>query len=108
MLAPLALTATWVAGEDSIEAPRAHDFLDFTGDGKPDDLSALVPDPAMTRGAGGAGAIVATASERARRPHGRSGGPAPPGSHREFTAVTGHWSIVSDSIDGIVNGVRHY
>lgn len=66
VLDPLRLKATFVAGEDSITAPRAHAFVDFTGDGKPDDLSALVPDPATTRGAGGAGAIVATAHDVAR------------------------------------------
>jgi D-alanyl-D-alanine carboxypeptidase len=61
VLEPLALRGTFVAGEDSIAAPRAHSHVDINGDGKADDLSALVPDPAMTRGAGGAGAIVATA-----------------------------------------------
>lgn len=66
VLEPLALSETYVAGEDSIAAARAHAYLDFTGDGKPDDLSALVPDPAMTRGAGGAGAIVASAGDVAR------------------------------------------
>ena len=69
VLAPLGLTATFVAGEDSIGAPRAHSFLDIDGDGGADDLSALVPDPAMTRGAGGAGAIVATAGDVARFAH---------------------------------------
>jgi D-alanyl-D-alanine carboxypeptidase len=66
ILNPLQLRTTFVAGEDSILAPRAHAYLDFTGDGKPDDLSALVPDPATTRGSGGAGAIVATAQDVAR------------------------------------------
>jgi D-alanyl-D-alanine carboxypeptidase len=66
VLEPLQLQATFVAGEDSIAAPRAHAFLDINGDGRPDDLSALVPDPAMTRGAGGAGAVVATAADLAR------------------------------------------
>lgn len=61
VLEPLALRATFVAGEDSIAAARAHSHVDINGDGKAEDLSALVPDPAMTRGAGGAGAIVATA-----------------------------------------------
>jgi len=61
VLEPLALRGTFVAGEDSIVAARAHSHVDINGDGKADDLSALVPDPAMTRGAGGAGAIVATA-----------------------------------------------
>ncbi len=59
----LLLTRTFVAGEDTVPQPRAHAFLDFTGDGKPDDLSAFVPDPALTRGAGGAGAVVATAAD---------------------------------------------
>lgn len=63
VLDPLRLTRTFVAGEDIVPQPRAHAFLDFTGDGKPDDLSALVPDPAVTRGAGGAGAVVATAAD---------------------------------------------
>ena len=66
VLKPLELRATFVTGEDSVLAPRAHAYLDFTGDGKPDDLSALVPDPATTRGSGGAGAIVATAQDVAR------------------------------------------
>jgi CubicO group peptidase (beta-lactamase class C family) len=66
VLEPLQLQATFVAGEDSIAAPRAHAFLDINGDGRVDDLSALVPDPAMTRGAGGAGAVVATAADLAR------------------------------------------
>jgi D-alanyl-D-alanine carboxypeptidase len=66
VLEPLRLQATFVAGEDSITAPRAHAFLDINGDGRVDDLSALVPDPAMTRGAGGAGAGVATAADVAR------------------------------------------
>ena len=61
VLEPLALRGTFVAGEDSMSAIRAHSYVDINGDGKADDLSALVPDPAMTRGAGGAGAIVATA-----------------------------------------------
>jgi D-alanyl-D-alanine carboxypeptidase len=63
VLDSLRLTSTFVAGEDTVPQPRAHAFLDFTGDGKPDDLSALVPDPAVTRGAGGAGAVVATATD---------------------------------------------
>ena len=63
LLDSLRLSHTFIAGEDTIGAPRAHAYLDFTGDGKPDDLSALVPDPAATRGAGGAGAIVASASD---------------------------------------------
>ena len=63
VLDSLRLTRTFVAGEDSVPQPRAHAFVDFTGDGKPDDLSALVPDPAVTRGAGGAGAVVATAAD---------------------------------------------
>lgn len=66
VLDPLSLRETFVAGEDSISAARAHAFVDFTGDGKADDLSAVVPDPATTRGAGGAGAIVATAQDVAR------------------------------------------
>jgi D-alanyl-D-alanine carboxypeptidase len=66
VLDPLSLRETFVAGEDSITAERAHAFVDFSGDGKADDLSALVPDPATTRGAGGAGAIVATAQDVAR------------------------------------------
>jgi D-alanyl-D-alanine carboxypeptidase len=63
VLDPLRLTRTFVAGEDTVPQPRAHAFLDFTGDGMPDDLSALVPDPAVTRGAGGAGAVVTTATD---------------------------------------------
>lgn len=63
VLDSLGLTSTFVAGEDTVPHPRAHAFVDFTGDGKPDDLSALVPDPAVTRGAGGAGAVVATAAD---------------------------------------------
>jgi D-alanyl-D-alanine carboxypeptidase len=66
LLDSLRLTSTFVAGEDSLPASRAHAHLDFTGDGVPDDLSALVPDPAFTRGAGGAGAIVATAADLVR------------------------------------------
>lgn len=63
LLDSLHLSSTFVAGEDTIHATRAHAYLDFTGDGKPDDLSAFVPDPATTRGAGGAGAIVSTAAD---------------------------------------------
>lgn len=63
VLDSLRLTRTFVAGEDTVPPPRAHAYLDFTGDGKPDDLSAFVPDPAVTRGAGGAGAVVATAAD---------------------------------------------
>ena len=66
LLDSLGLTSTYVAGDETIPAPRAHAFLDFTGDGTPDDLSALVPDPAFTRGAGAAGAIVASAADVAR------------------------------------------
>jgi D-alanyl-D-alanine carboxypeptidase len=66
LLDSLGLTSTYVAGDDVIPPMRAHAYLDFTGDGLPDDLSALVPDPAFTRGAGGAGAIVATAADLAR------------------------------------------
>lgn len=62
----LGLTDSFVAGEESVTGARAHAYLDFTGDGTPDDLSAFVPDPATTRGAGGAGAIVATAADLAR------------------------------------------
>jgi D-alanyl-D-alanine carboxypeptidase len=65
VLDPLDLRGTFVAGEDSMAAVRAHSHVDINGDGKADDLSALVSDPAMTRGAGGAGAIVATASDAA-------------------------------------------
>jgi D-alanyl-D-alanine carboxypeptidase len=65
VLDPLGLRGTFVAGQDSIAAMRAHSHIDINGDGKADDLSGLVPDPAMTRGAGGAGAIVATASDAA-------------------------------------------
>jgi D-alanyl-D-alanine carboxypeptidase len=63
VLDPLDLRGTFVAGQDSMAAMRAHSHIDINGDGKADDLSALVPDPAMTRGSGGAGAIVATASD---------------------------------------------
>lgn len=66
LLDSLGLSSTFVSGEDSIVGQRAHAFLDFTGDGKADDLSAFVPDPATTRGAGGAGAIVASAADLAR------------------------------------------
>jgi D-alanyl-D-alanine carboxypeptidase len=66
LLDSLGLTSTFVAGADTLPPTRAHAFLDFTGDGVPDDLSALVPDPAFTRGAGAAGAIVATALDVAR------------------------------------------
>ena len=66
LLDALGLTSTFVAGEEAIAPQRAHAFLDFTGDGTPDDLTALVPDPAFTRGAGAAGAIVASAADVAR------------------------------------------
>jgi D-alanyl-D-alanine carboxypeptidase len=66
LLDSLGLTNTFLSGEDSLAGGRAHAFLDFTDDGKADDLSAFVPDPATTRGAGGAGAIVATAADLAR------------------------------------------
>ncbi|HSJ65886.1 MAG TPA: serine hydrolase domain-containing protein [Gemmatimonadaceae bacterium] len=66
VLDSLGLTSTFVAGADTLPPTRAHAFLDFTGDGVPDDLSALVSDPAFTRGAGAAGAIVATALDVAR------------------------------------------
>ena len=66
LLDSLGMTSTFVSGEDSIFGQRAHAFLDFTGDGKADDLSAFVPDPATTRGAGGAGAIVASAADLVR------------------------------------------
>ena len=63
VLARLGLHNTFVAGEDSITSPRAHAYVDFTNDGKPDDLSSVVPDNAMTRGSGGAGAVLASASD---------------------------------------------
>lgn len=58
---PLTLQHIFVAGEDQITDLKAHSYLDFNGDGKADDLSAFVPDPATTRGAGGAGAVIGTA-----------------------------------------------
>ncbi|HSA57458.1 MAG TPA: serine hydrolase domain-containing protein [Gemmatimonadaceae bacterium] len=86
VLAPLQLRGTFVAGEDSIVAPRAHAFLDINGDGRADDLSALVPDPAMTRGSGGAGAVVATAGDVARFARAYySGAFLGAGLHREVT-----------------------
>jgi D-alanyl-D-alanine carboxypeptidase len=85
LLDSLGLTSTTVAGEDALPSSRAHAHLDFTGDGVPDDLTALVPDPVFTRGAGGAGAIRATAADLARFAHAYySGAIVPSALHDEF------------------------
>ncbi len=66
ILEPLALERTWFAAAEDPELPRAHAFLDFDGDGVPDDLSALMPDTAFLTSAWTAGAVIASSGDVAR------------------------------------------
>lgn len=69
LLEPQGLTRTFFAATEEVSAVVAHAFLDINGDGKPEDLTALVPNTSFITAAGTAGAIMATASDVARFAH---------------------------------------
>ena len=66
VLEPLALEHTFFGGAEELEGERAHAFVDINADGKPEDLSALVPNTSFITSAWTAGAILATAEDAAR------------------------------------------
>ena len=63
---PLGLQHTWFAAEESISGPRAHAFMDFTGDDITDDITAMMPSTAFMTAHFSAGAIMASSADVAR------------------------------------------
>lgn len=66
---PLGLENTWFAAEEPVAAPRAHAFMDFSGDDTVDDITAMMPDTAFLTAHSTAGAVMATAADVARFVH---------------------------------------
>lgn len=63
---PLGLGHTWFAAEESIPGPRAHAYMDFTGDDIANDITAMMPDTAFMTTHFTAGAIMASSADVAR------------------------------------------
>jgi D-alanyl-D-alanine carboxypeptidase len=66
LLAPLGLTRTFFEPGDSVTLEKAHAFVDIDRDGKPEDLSAMIPRTSFITSAWTAGAMSATAEDAAR------------------------------------------
>jgi D-alanyl-D-alanine carboxypeptidase len=66
LFAPLDLQQTWFAAEESIPGPRAHAFMDFTGNDIADDITDMMPDTAFMTAHFTAGAIMASSADVAR------------------------------------------
>ncbi len=63
---PLDLQSTWFAADERVTGPRAHAFMDFTGDDIADDITAMMPDTAFLTAHSSAGAIMASSADVAR------------------------------------------
>jgi len=66
ILEPNGLEQTFHEAGEEVRGRRAHAFVDINGDGRPEDLTSLVPTTSFVTSAGAAGAIVTTAADLAR------------------------------------------
>lgn len=66
ILEPHGLEQTFHEAGEEVRGRRAHAFVDINGDGRPEDLTSLVPTTSFVTAAGAAGAIVSTAADLAR------------------------------------------
>lgn len=80
ILDPRGLRSTFLDKREPVAAERAHGFVDVNGDGKPEDLTQLVPNTSFITAAWAAAGLVATAEDVAVWAHALHRGDVVPAS----------------------------